>query len=200
VAPAGSAAPSLEGLTAAAERVARTGLRLDGASPDLWAALGAVAAEVRIGACFMLPTASIASRCGVLGPVLMVAEPLNPFCSPPLASTRCRVLSSWTPSVCLPGWPWHACMLVSFLASSSARPALNMNCLPGSVSWGCNAETATPIALSLPAEHGASGPAVAALQHARSQEPAVPAIWEAMADVAALSSTGWLVFLPCGPW
>ncbi len=39
--------PSLAGLTAAAERVARAGLRLDGASADLWAALGAVAAEVR---------------------------------------------------------------------------------------------------------------------------------------------------------
>lgn len=41
------AQPSLAGLTAAAERMARAGLRLDGASPDLWAALGAVAAEVR---------------------------------------------------------------------------------------------------------------------------------------------------------
>ena len=42
-----TAQPSLASLTAAAERVARAGLRLDGASADLWAALGAVAAEVR---------------------------------------------------------------------------------------------------------------------------------------------------------
>ena len=40
------------------------------------------------------------------------------------------------------------------------------------------------------AEHGAVGLASAALQHARSQEPAVPAIWEAMADAAGLSPTG----------
>lgn len=40
------------------------------------------------------------------------------------------------------------------------------------------------------AEHGAAGKAAAALQAARSHEPAVPAIWEAMADVAALSPTG----------
>ena len=39
-------------------------------------------------------------------------------------------------------------------------------------------------------EAGAAGPAAAALQHARSHEPAVPAIWEAMADVAGLSATG----------
>ncbi len=44
------------------------------------------------------------------------------------------------------------------------------------------------------AEHGAAGPAASALQHARSHEPAVPTIWEAMAEVAALSSTGWLVY------
>ena len=44
--------------------------------------------------------------------------------------------------------------------------------------------------LGASAEHGASGPAAEALQHARSHEPAVPAIWEAMADVAALSATG----------
>jgi hypothetical protein len=41
------AQPSLASLTAAAERVARAGLRLDGTSADLWAALGAVAADVR---------------------------------------------------------------------------------------------------------------------------------------------------------
>ncbi|KAL4853629.1 Tetratricopeptide repeat protein SKI3 [Chlorella vulgaris] len=40
------------------------------------------------------------------------------------------------------------------------------------------------------AEEGAAGPAASALQHARSHEPAVPGIWEAMAEVAALSSTG----------
>lgn len=39
----------LEGLVAAGERVARASLRLDGTSAELWAALGAVAAEVCSG-------------------------------------------------------------------------------------------------------------------------------------------------------
>lgn len=55
-----------------------------------------------------------------------------------------------------------------------------------------NSAVQTRLCPTLPncAEHGASGPATQALQHARSHEPAVPAIWEAMADVAALSQTG----------
>ena len=194
---AADGASSLASLTAAAERVARAGLRLDPTAAPLWAALGAVAAEVSgsaqrgCGLCSGGQHAWHAARVpcvdhtsapcpphaqpGVREYALCRALQLDPKCVPAWVALARLYAGEWAGS----GWGWVAgkqwpCCWMSSLQAALALALLDEPCPPATG----------------PAEHGAAGPASSALQHARSHEPAVPTIWEAMADVAALSPSG----------
>lgn len=128
----GSPAPSLAGLTAAAERVARAGLQLDGASADLWAALGTVAAEVwgstglpclGPGCCrharrvaVVNAPAGVRTRSAQCLSTRPCPVPACRKCRLRCASTLCLERCSWTLNVCPLGWRWHACMPVSCAA------------------------------------------------------------------------------------
>lgn len=186
--------------------MARAGLRLDGASPDLWAALGAVAAEVRCH-----EETKVVDACHADHQSRLLATPCEHVTTLPSASATPFHLQ---PSVreyalsralqldpkCVPAWVGLARLYAGGCAEGAREPVVRASVQrPGGsmiqLLSMLIAMHAGPPCVSLPllsdcAEHGASGPAAQALQHARSHEPAVPAIWEAMADVAALSPSG----------